>query len=45
MVLCNDPIANDLEDIDHVVSRLSVNESKVGCVWKVLIASGSIMQI
>lgn len=45
IVLCNDPLANDLEDTIHVVTRLGVDEDKIGCVRKLLFASGSIMQI
>lgn len=34
IVLCNDPLANDLEDIIHVVTRLGVDEVEIGCVRK-----------
>lgn len=34
IVLCNDPLANDLEDIIHVVTRLGVDEGEIGCVRK-----------
>lgn len=34
IVLCNDPLANDLEDIIHAVTRLGVDEGEIGYVRK-----------
>lgn len=34
IVLCYDPLANDLEDIIHAVTRLGVDEGEIGYVRK-----------